>query len=66
MSQKYIFIKFFRIVKHVFNNVLIVDLEYVWCLITEKGSAESPVICLKVAKCKPSSILTSIQNTYLL
>jgi hypothetical protein len=47
--------------KHVFNNVLIMDLEHARCFTTEDSSTEHEVI--KVAKCKQNNILTSIQNT---
>jgi hypothetical protein len=40
MPQKSIFIKFFRNVKRVFNNVLKLDLNSVWCLTAEESSTE--------------------------
>jgi hypothetical protein len=52
MPPKSIHTRFFRNVKLMFNNVLIVDLEHVRRVV-------------KVAKCKQSSILTSIHNTNL-
>jgi hypothetical protein len=57
MPQKSIFL--LKIVKHVFDNVLIIDLEHVRCLTAEESSAECAVMCCKGTKmCKQSSILT--------
>jgi hypothetical protein len=44
------FIKFFRNVKHMFNNVLIMDLVHVRCLTAEESSAECAVMCRKGSK----------------
>jgi hypothetical protein len=44
MPQKSFFIKFFRNVKHMFNHVLIIDLEHVRYLTAEESSAECAVI----------------------
>jgi hypothetical protein len=41
----YIFLKFLRDVKHVFNNESIIDLEHVRCLLAEKTSESCAVMC---------------------
>jgi hypothetical protein len=46
MPQKSIFTKFFRNVKYVFNDVLIMDVKHVRCLTAEERSAESAVIIM--------------------
>jgi hypothetical protein len=50
MPQKSIFNKFFRNVKHVFNNVLITDLEHVRCLTAKESGIECAVMCHKGSK----------------
>jgi hypothetical protein len=45
MPQKSIFIQFFRIVEHVFINILIMDLENVICLKAEESSTECAAMC---------------------
>jgi hypothetical protein len=52
MHQKYIFIKFFRNVKHVLNSALIIDLGNVRCLTDEESGLECTFLCRKEAKCK--------------
>jgi hypothetical protein len=50
MSKKSIFIKFFRNVKHMFNNVLLMDLEHFRSLTAKKRSAISGILCRKDSK----------------
>jgi hypothetical protein len=47
----------------VLNNVLIIDLEQIRWLTAKESNVKCAVIVVKVAKCKQSSILTSIQYT---
>jgi hypothetical protein len=61
--QKSILTEFFRKVKHVFNNVLIMNLGHVSYLTAKTSKAEYAMLFGKVAKCKQSSILNSILNT---
>jgi hypothetical protein len=49
----------FKNVKHVFNNVIIMDLESVSCFTTKESS---PGRVIKLVQCKQNSILTPIQT----
>jgi hypothetical protein len=60
MPQKFIFFKFFRNVKHVLNNDLIMGLQRVRCFTNEESSAGHAVNVAKVAKCKQSGLLYKI------
>jgi hypothetical protein len=45
MPRKFIFFQFFKNVKHVFSNVLIMIEEHVKYSTTEESSAERAVMC---------------------
>jgi hypothetical protein len=64
MLKKSIFFKFNRNVKHVFNNVSKMD--FVKQKLRKKVTLIVQECVVKIATCNQISILTSIQNTYLL
>jgi hypothetical protein len=49
-SEIHVFLYSLEMFKHVFNNVLITDLEQVRCLTTEDSSVERAVMCHKGSK----------------